>query len=132
MKRIQTSFERTTRHVNDTEAFYELKFPSKRAFVNEKDDSHIIAAGDVKYHGKIYRLSLWTDRLYISKFDSDSASHFVHRECYRCMVAPTAESDYNSNTVKVTIYSLINADNNDPKKKFSAWEPKSFEFETIS
>lgn len=131
MKRIQKSFESTTNHVNDTEAWNELRFPTPREHLNGNlANAHVVAAGDVKYNNKLYRLSLWTDRLYITEYKKSRTptpdTHVVHRECYRCMIGPgKGESE---DLVKIIIYSCL-SDSNDKSKKFQAWEPKRFEFE---
>ena len=132
MKKIQDSYESTTKYVNDLEAWNDLKFRTSRPFVNDnKLDSHIIAAGDVKSNNKTYRLSLWTDRLYISEpkkvKNGSKKENIVLRECYSCMIGPGKPnpSDENEDLVTIIIYSCLT---DDKTKKFQAWEPKRFEF----
>ena len=86
MKSISDSFEKTTQYVNDLEAWNELKFAGNRLFLNgNSTDSHIIAAGDVKSQGKIYRLSLWTDRFYLTEYKKSKGSHGTHVVKHECL-----------------------------------------------
>ena len=138
MSKIQNVFLVTSNYANNIEAWNMLNWSNldvKRPFQNGKEDSHIVAAGDVLIKGKTYRLSLWTDRLYIAqeKIKSKTAkhgTHLVHRDIYRCMIC--VQENFSSETqVSTTILSCVSDFQNSLKADLRAWDPKNLTFEPI-